>query len=419
MVSNVVAVPLASLVLLPALLGGLLVHGIAPPLSAWSLDLGIALADLLAGGCRWIASVLPMPVLAPPSPVEWLLWAVAVMSLLPWARRWRWRWLAALAAACALVVGRLVAGPAGANDEGTTRITFVDVGQGDAAVIELADGGVWLVDGGGLPFVTARSGADARAMAESPARRVLLPYLRLRRIRHIDLAILSHPHPDHILGLRAVSRRMPIAELWTPEGSIRESGAYGRWLRSIERRGTVVRAPELGRVRSRAGATLDVLWPRYREERGGSPWSSRVDPILSVNDNSLVVRLEAGGRRVLFAGDIEAEAEELMLADPDLGPTALRADVVKVPHHGSRTSSSAAFVDAVRPLVAVISCGVANRFDFPAPAVQSRWQSVAPELLRTDQLGSISIDISRSGAMWLHWNDGLDPAKEPGKIEMR
>ncbi|MBL4637411.1 MAG: MBL fold metallo-hydrolase, partial [Kofleriaceae bacterium] len=231
---------------------------------------------------------------------------------------------------------------------------------------------------------------ERQYLGESPARRALLPYLRHRRIDAIDLAILSHPHPDHYLGLQAVAREMPIAELWSVHEKRETPGQFELWLERLERGGTVVRQPRLGLAWSERGVDLQVLWPRY-EGPIAAP-----DPILSVNDNSLVVRIDFAGRRILFTGDIESEAEELLVSEY---ASELVADVVKVAHHGSPTSSTRAFAEAIGPAVAVISCGVANRFNFPGPEVVDRWLDSAHLLLRTDEVGSVSVEISRDGEM--------------------
>jgi competence protein ComEC len=186
---------------------------------------------------------------------------------------------------------------------------------------------------------------------------------------------------------------MPIRELWTVHEA--RPGPYEAWLTQMQERGTVVRAPALGLARQHAGALVQVLWPRFHAEAGTG---AKVDPILTVNDNSLVVRIDFAGRRVLFTGDIEAEAEELLVTRDS---EALRADVVKVPHHGSRTSSSFGFVHATEALVAVISCGRANRFGFPDSGVQQRWAETADLVLRTDEVGSITLSIWPTGQMHL------------------
>ena len=117
------------------------------------------------------------------------------------------------------------------------------------------------------------------------------------------------------------------------------------------------------------------------------------DPVRSVNDNSLVVDRALRGRTFLFAGDLEAEGEEALVA-----AGIADVDVVKVAHHGSRTSSSPAFVAATRPELAVISCGVANAFGFPSPGVVDRWREAGARVERTDVGGAITVTVASDGA---------------------
>lgn len=393
--SNLVAVPLATFVLLPCALGGLLLEAVVSGAGRFFLDVAIAVADHIAQATFWFHAQQGSVMRSPLSSLELLLWAFTCIVLLAprtlLARRKRWLCTGLLVSILLASRHEMLLGQDATR--ASLRVTFVEVGQGDAALVETPDGEVWLVDGGGLPFVAPGPGVDAQYMAESPARMALLPLLRHKRIDHIDLAIVSHPHPDHYVGLQAIARAMPIRELWTVHEA--RPGPYEAWLAQLQEQGTTVRAPALGVARQNAGASVEVLWPRFHAEAGRG---AEVDPILTVNDNSLVVRIDFAGRRVLFAGDIEEEAEELLVARDS---EALRADVVKVPHHGSRTSSSVGFVRATEALVAVISCGRANRFEFPDSGVQERWAAQADLVLRTDEVGSVTLTISPTGLMHL------------------
>jgi len=399
--TNVLAVPLVTLILLPAALLGIVLSFVWGPLGGLVLGFSITLGGWIGHACMALETLTPTGGWPPLNGWEFALWgAIAVLLLwerlsllVPWRLPPRTRGLLLLLALVLLTVSR----SSGPDSMDVVRVTFVEIGQGDASVIELPGGQVWLVDGGGRPFVAPDGAGNPQTRAEAPARQALLPYLRSRRIDHIDLAIVSHPHPDHYVGLQAVARQLPVRELWTVHRERLHRGPYERWIDDLRLGGTLVRSPPIGLARAAGGASLEVLWPLYAEPGGDIPRRpSRADPILSVNDNSLVVRLNTAGRAVLFAGDIEAEAEEYLIAQYG---DALRADVLKVPHHGSRTSSTERFARAISPAVAIISCGRANRFDFPAPEVEERWTQHSHQVLRTDEVGSVTIEISKGGTM--------------------
>ena len=222
----------------------------------------------------------------------------------------------------------------------------------------------------------------------------------------VELAIVSHPHPDHYLGLAAID--VPITELWSPAepapppagagtggstGGGTGGSSFGAITAALAARGTRLAHPPLGRARAEAGVELIVWAPRY-QARDGGPITAGADPVRSVNDNSLVVELRYRGRAIVFTGDLEREGEELVVA-AGLG----RADVVKVAHHGSPTSSSPAFVAATRPALAVISCGRGNAFGFPAAAVVARWRAAGADVARTDLDGTITVTVDAAGGL--------------------
>jgi competence protein ComEC len=158
-------------------------------------------------------------------------------------------------------------------------------------------------------------------------------------------------------------------------------------------RGTRLVHPPLGLARAAAGVELVVWAPRY-QPAAESPIACAADPVRTVNDNSLVVAVRYHGRTIVFAGDVEAEGEDQLVA-AGLG----HADVVKVAHHGSPTSSTAGFIAATRPGLAVISCGPGNSFGFPSPAVVERWRAAGADVARTDSNGAITVTIDSQGAL--------------------
>jgi competence protein ComEC len=389
-IGNLVLTPAVELVALPLALAGLAIGEVAAPAgdalidaAAWIVgavdDLAGLLARVVPVGTVGVAGAATMAVL-----VALSLWLAA--------RARTWRSAVAWAALCAAWATARDPAPAGA-----LRVTFLDVGQGDAAIVELPDGATWLVDAGGA------AGARDLTAASAPGRAIDAT-LAVRGRTRVDLAIVSHPHPDHYLGLAGMAT--PIDELWSaadPEAhAIADRPGQPSFATVAAGLGARVVHPPLGVARREAGVELAVWGPRRGPNSDGpDDRIATVDPVRTVNDNSLVVSITYAGRTVLFAGDIEVEGEAAFAAGMRTGPgrSGTTVDVVKVPHHGSPTSSSAGFVAATRPALAVISCGVANQFNFPAPGVVARWQAAGAAIARTDRDGAVTVTIDEAGHM--------------------
>jgi competence protein ComEC len=304
-----------------------------------------------------------------PNLVEIAAWYAGLWVLA--TRGWRgWR----LAGSCALVL--VVA--AGWREfarvtSHSLTATFLDVGQGDACVVELPHGRVMVVDGGG----SFDPGFD-------PGRRIIAPWLWRRGVRRIDLIVLSHPHPDHANGLATLVEQFPVGEVWTNGEESAQPGTLAL-LAAARRRGVALGTP---RPLDLGGARIEPLAPF--DERG----LLASDPARTENDNSLVVGVRWRDRQILFAGDLEAEGEAALVARA--GAT-LAADVVKVPHHGSRTSSTEPLVRATHPSLAVVSVGERNRWHFPNPGVVARWQAAGARVMRTDRDGGVTVRVDDRG----------------------
>ncbi len=235
-------------------------------------------------------------------------------------------------------------------------------------VLETPHGLALLIDGGGNVV------GDF-----DPGREIVVPFLESRGIRKLAAVVLTHPHPDHANGLPAVLRAVEVGELW-------ESGEpcplpACQEIAALEKAGGTHHLPlGTGRfVRDLDGVELVLRTPRL---------SGGYDPALGPNDNSLVFSLTYGKFTALLTGDIEATAEERLLASAgDLG-----AFLLKAPHHGSDTSSTQPFVDRVRPRAVVFSVGPRNRFNFPRPDVCERYQRIGARGYRTDRDGAVTVE---------------------------
>jgi competence protein ComEC len=365
--SNVLAAPFGEVVALPLCL----THGLTAGFP--ELERGIALVAsgaLLAvkqiahesAAARALAFEVP-----PPTAAHWLALVVGGAFLLRF-RASRQRCLALLAAlAAALLAAELGARRLGAP-QGELRVTALDVGQGDSTLVELPDGLAFLVDAGGI----VGAGMD-------PGRAAVLPVLRAKRRKRLEFVVLSHPHPDHFAGLAAVLSAVDIGEFWdTGQGEREGAGpVYQALIADLRARGVPIRGPSelCEKPRTLGGVTLEVLMP-----------CPGYVPNRDANDNSFVIQLRFGERTVLLTGDAEAEEEAELVAHYG---ARLRADFLKVGHHGSRTSTGDALLEVVRPRVASISCGVRNRFGHPHGVVLERLRQHAVEAARTDRGGAV------------------------------
>lgn len=274
-------------------------------------------------------------------------------------------------------------GSAGRPD-GRLRIDFLDVGQGDAALVTMPDGTTLLIDGGGKPKLYRRDATpaseegdevferDARSIGEA----VVSDYLWWRGLEHVDYILATHAHTDHIDGLNDVARNFGVRAALVGRAPADEA-EFKNFSMTMRSAGVPVSLLGRGDTLRFGAVEADVLWPAHT-----------IDPHApSGNNDSVVLRLRFGERVFLLMGDIEQEAEAALVAARE----DLRADVVKVAHHGSRTSSTAAFVAATQPKVAVISVGLSSVFGHPHKEVTERWRARGAEVLTTGRRGTITV----------------------------
>jgi competence protein ComEC len=365
LVAGLVVVPILELWILPVSLAAAILSPLGDAL--WALaEVGAAGVRLAIEGVRALdAAALTT---APPSAFELVL-LTAMALLLPRVARRQARWiLAALAAALGI---SLVAGALSRHLGNELRITFLSVGHGDAAVVQMPGNRAVLIDGGGA--ITGEFDVG---------RQVVAPALRALGVSRLDAIVLSHPHPDHAGGLAHVLESFEVGELW-------DSGRpFGRGAQGLER---VLRERPVPRRIFRAGAPpvrfgdveIDVLHPLLPTDEP-EPYYGE----LGENDNSLTLVVRYGRFRALFPGDLEAEGEEVLLESRRLEPVA----VLKSPHHGSRTSSTSGFLSAVRPRAVVFSVGENSAFGFPHSEVVARLEALGARSFRTDLDGAVTVE---------------------------
>ena len=250
------------------------------------------------------------------------------------------------------------------------RVTFLDVGQGDATVIEGPTGRVIVVDGGGHPGTDESLGGD-------PGSRVVVPFLRQEGISTVDMIVPTHPDDDHVQGLIAVVDNLRVRAA-LDGGYPGDSAPYRRLREHLRERHIPV-------LRARRGQCID-LGGGARVEVCNPPDHAVVSAHSLTNNNSIVLRVVYGRARFLLTGDAEGEAEADMLA----GASDLSADILKAGHHGSRWSSTDAFLNRVSPTAAVISCGRDNAYGHPHRETLDRLARRGVRLYRTDQSGAVT-----------------------------
>jgi len=346
------------------------------------------LAAMLLGIVKWV-STWPRVSYRIPGPPVWLIVAffVALICVAAAARAAvalratrlarrqftppiqpvEWASAIALAALTAVVATHPFAP---ALSPGKLEVSVLDVGQGDSIFTVFPDGRTMLIDGGGQPgsewIGGHRSGIDI-------GEQVVSPYLWSRGIQHLDVVALTHAHHDHLDGLHSVLQNFRVGELWI--GRDEETSAFENLLKEARERGVRIVHEASGNKFNWDGVAGNVLWP------------ADLTPVNEAsNDDSLVLRLEDGSVRFLLAGDIQKKVEQRLVAEH----AEITADFLKVPHHGSKTSSTPDFVAAVAPKIAVVSAGEANPFGHPAEGTIERYAQAGVHLLRTDRNGAVT-----------------------------
>ncbi|MCL2011463.1 MAG: DNA internalization-related competence protein ComEC/Rec2 [Cystobacterineae bacterium] len=351
LLSNIVALPLCTALSVLAAVGAAL-YCLAPPLAIPIIVLGIFCSHLLLQLVDFFANLPGASWIIPgPSAWECLLWFLGLAFFSLSKGRMRWLGLAAPLAACLTLF-------AGGLPQKEFVLSFLYVGQGDA-IFASSRGKHALVDGGG-------------SMGSDTGKRYVLPFLHQHKVRALELAILSHPHADHALGLISTLKHIPTKHLWVTPG-LSEKTLPKALIHSAKHTSAQVLVEEVhaGRKPFALGeSTWEILSP-----------SPETDfEMEDENDASIVIKIQHGNVSFLLTGDISSGVEKALPLSP--------ATVVKAPHHGSNTSSSEGFIEQLRPRHVVFCVGVHNTFGFPKPEIEKRYLHAKATCHRTDIHGA-------------------------------
>ncbi|MCH9692935.1 MAG: DNA internalization-related competence protein ComEC/Rec2 [Gammaproteobacteria bacterium] len=367
-VVNLIVVPVFSAITAPLALLGMLTLPASNDLSLQLLKAAALSVDAIEDVIAWFAAFdfLSAEIVEP----RGVMWCVLCLPVL-WVvlpRGWPGRWIAIIAVAH-IVSYRPIPVPTGCFDT-----DVLDVGQGLAVVVR-SQSKILLFDTG----VRYRNGG-------SVAEQVLLPFLGSQSQERIDVLVVSHADDDHAGGVAPLLKSLPVGHVYSGEPLRPDVNNLSRCKAGMSWR--------------LDGVDVHILHP------------SR--PGLSGNNASCVLQVVVGDYRMLLTGDIESAAERQLLKFADI-----QSDIVIIPHHGSATSSTPAFVEATRPRVAIASAGFANRWNFPKTSVVRRWQSIGARVYTTAESGALSFRVcEKSGvsaiveqrlARQRFWHDGLMP----------
>ena len=368
--ANFAVIPLLGLVVIPLGLVSALAYPAFPGLAKLILLMGAKGIHAIL----WIVETFDMIPLASiwfvtPSMLEIGLFYGALFFIF-FRNRKRWA-KPALVAICALALVDAGYWVARVKYNKELRISFLDVGQGNSALVEFPGGKKMLIDGGGFYRETFDVG-----------RMVVAPFLWSQKISKIDYLVLTHPQSDHMNGLRFIANTFD-PEIFYFNGDQVQKESFKQLMQILKHKRTKVIVPQHEAEKLKVGNVL-INFLALRPSDFHNPVSA------TLNNRSLIVLINYGNYRIMFPGDIEKEAEKILV---ERDGSRLRSQILLSPHHGSKTSSSSVFLKAVRPQVCVISCRGNSRLGFPDKVVLDRLAKMECIVLRTDNDGMVSIII--------------------------
>jgi competence protein ComEC len=313
-----------------------------------------------------------------PAPPTWVAWGFALSIVAAaWAlgrhRRIRWYALAAGSVFAALIALHPFAPRL---PRGVLEMTAIDCGGGDSLFLVLPDQTTVLVDGCGSRWNSTREGAF-QGRRWDPGEDIISPYLWSRGLKKIDIVVLTHAHEDHMGGLPAIIRNFNVGEFW--HGPNPATLPYEDLLEQVRRQGISLREVAASGQFGYQGASIDVLWPAAAHAVGQVP----------SNDDSVVLRIGNDDAHILLTGDISDRTEEELLASG----IPVASQVLKVAHHGAKTSSSSDFLARVSPQVAVVTAESGGLSNLPNPLTLERLRTAQARIFRTDLDGAVTVTL--------------------------
>jgi competence protein ComEC len=375
--ANLTGVPILGFLVIPAGLAGAVSLPLSPFLADWLFRLaawGVKVMAALAS--FWSSLPFASPWVVQPNGLELaLLYGLLFILIF----RNRIRWIRPLVFFLGLVFCADVSyWVMRTRFNRALRVTYLDVGQANCALVELPFGKRMLIDGGGFS-------SDHFDMGKM----VVAPFLWRSKIGTIDYVVLTHPQADHMNGLRFIAGAFNPKEFWW-NGETVEADSFKQLMERLRENGATPLGPsQLDQPRRINGVLVEVLHPP-----GDDAAPEEKERLLRLNDRSLVIRLSFHGISFLFPGDLEYAGEQVLLSRSHMS---VRSHILLVPHHGSQSSSSEPFIRCVDPGVCVISSGAFNPFGFPHAEVLKRLAARNCRVLRTDQSGAIFCTVDQSG----------------------
>lgn len=376
---NLIYVPLYSLLILPINILLLLLSALVHPLAQIIFFVYEPVRSWIEWGTVWLAA-LPYQLWTPGQPNSFLL-LLAVSGILLFfvslecqASYWQSGLSLLIPVICIHMTPYLNA---------DLRVSFVDVGQGDSIVIELPyKKGVYLIDAGGVLQFGEKDDWRRPSASFEVGRQVVVPFLKGRGITKIDAFILSHPHVDHIGGAQEILKEVRVRSVHTGPNTS-EVPEMLQILEEAERQSIPIEVKRNRDTWQVEDTSFFYMGPEQETYEG--------------NDSSLILYMQARGYAFLFTGDIEEQGERQFVAT--YGDTEFPPTILKVAHHGSKTSSTEAFLEALQPIFGIAMQGRKNRFNHPSEEVLERFAAQKIPLFTTQERQTITIKINRHGAL--------------------